>query len=218
MAGGETTYTVRDENQFLADHIPSAELVDLTRTGHLPWTGDAAAGEIQEFITGSRFESEPDRVLATVLFTDIVDSTQKAAELGDRKWKELLEDHHADVRRLLERFRGQEIDMAGDGLLATFDGPGRGIRCASHIVKVVKRLGLEARAGLHTGEVELVGNGVRGIAVHIGARVCGRADAGEILVSSTVKDLVAGSDHEFRDRGEHELKGVPDRWRLYALV
>ncbi|MEX2421226.1 MAG: adenylate/guanylate cyclase domain-containing protein, partial [Actinomycetota bacterium] len=156
--------------------------------------------------------------LATVLFTDIVGSTEKAAELGDRAWRDLVDRHRATVRELLDRHRGQEIDTAGDGFLATFDGPARAVECASAIATEVRSLGLSIRAGCHTGEIELVGKEVRGIAVHIGARVAALASPGEVLVSQTVKDLVAGSDLAFEDRGEHELKGVPDRWRLYRVV
>jgi class 3 adenylate cyclase len=156
-------------------------------------------------------------VLATVLFTDIVGSTEQAAELGDRRWRELLAAHDTAVRRELERFRGQEVDTAGDGFLVTFDGPARAVRCATSIRRVVGELGLQVRAGVHTGECELDGDKVRGIAVHTGARVAALADPGEVLVSSTVKDLVAGSGLEFEDRGEHELKGVPGEWKLYAV-
>jgi class 3 adenylate cyclase len=157
-------------------------------------------------------------VLATVLFTDIVGSTQNAVALGDRRWHELLEAHRTAVRHELERFRGQEVDTAGDGFLATFDGPARAIRCAIAIRGVVERVGLAVRAGLHTGECEMHGSSVTGIAVHMGARVAALAGSGEVLVSSTVKDLVAGSGIEFEDRGVHELKGVPGEWRLYAVL
>jgi class 3 adenylate cyclase len=163
-------------------------------------------------------EARFDRVLATVMFTDIVGSTTQAAELGDRRWRELLQRHHAVVRGMLARYRGQEVDTAGDGFLATFDGPARAIRCAQSIAEAVQPLGLEIRAGVHTGEVERDGDRVRGIAVHIGARVMATAGPTEVCVSSTVKDLVAGSGLRFDDGGEHELKGVPDRWRLYRLV
>ncbi len=165
-----------------------------------------------------RSTPELDRVLATVLFTDIVGSTERAAELGDQRWRDLLGAHHDRVRRELERFRGREIDTAGDGVLAAFDGPARAVRCASEIRTAVRELGLELRAGIHTGECELLGTKIAGIAVHTGARVAGMAGAGEILVSSTVKDLVAGSGLRFEERGEHELKGVPGRWRLFAVV
>jgi class 3 adenylate cyclase len=160
----------------------------------------------------------PESVLATVLFTDIVGSTARAAELGDRGWRELLERHHSLVRRELARFRGDEKDTAGDGFFATFDGPARAIRCAQSVAEQVRELGIELRAGLHTGECELHDDKVAGIAVSIGARVAGLAAPGEVLVSSTVKDLVAGSGIEFNDRGEHELRGVPGEWRLYAVT
>jgi class 3 adenylate cyclase len=178
--------------------------------------------EIERFLTGiwNRGEwdaVEPDRVLATILFTDIVGSTAKAAELGDARWRELLEQHHSVVRRQLARFQGREIDTAGDGFFATFDGPARAIRCATAISDTVSDLGLAVRAGLHTGECELVEGKIGGIAVHIGARVAANADPGEVLVSSTVRDLVAGSGLTFEDRGSAELKGVPGEWRLFAL-
>ena len=162
-------------------------------------------------------EAEPDRVLATVLFTDIVGSTAKAAELGDRAWRELLERHHALIRRELVRFRGAELDVAGDGFFARFDGPARAVRCACAITDGVRELGLEVRAGLHTGECEVMDGKVGGIAVHIGARVAKEAQPGEVLVSSTVRDLVAGSGLRFDERGTAELKGVPEEWRLYAV-
>jgi class 3 adenylate cyclase len=162
-------------------------------------------------------EPEPDRVLATVLFTDIVGSSERAAALGDRAWRELLESHHELVRRQLVRFRGREVDTAGDGFLASFDGPARAIRCAEAVVEGVRELGLEVRAGLHTGECELLDGKVAGIAVHTGARVAAEAEPGEVLVSSTVKDLVAGSGIGFADRGAHVLKGVPGEWRLFAV-
>jgi class 3 adenylate cyclase len=157
-------------------------------------------------------------VLATVLFTDIVGSTERAAALGDRGWRALLDGHHEIARRELERYRGHEIEFVGDGLLATFDGPARAIRCALAVAEAVRALGLEIRAGLHTGEIELAGNAVRGIAVHIGARVAAKGEAGEVLVSSTVKDLVAGAGIQFADRGLHVLKGVPGEWRLYRAA
>jgi class 3 adenylate cyclase len=162
-------------------------------------------------------DAEPDRMLATVLFSDIVDSTAKAIELGDRRWRELLERHHALARRELLRFRGREIDTAGDGFFATFDGPARAIRCACAVADGMRELGLAIRAGLHMGECEVAGGKVVGIAVHTGARVAARAGAGEVLVSNTVKDLVAGSGIEFADRGVHELKGIPGEWRLFAV-
>ncbi len=204
--------------RYLAEHIPGAKFVEIPGEDHLFHVGETEAmlGEIEEFLTGVRSVPESDRVLATVLFTDIVGSTERAAALGDRAWRDLLDAHHAIVRRELERYRGREIEFAGDGLLATFDGPARAIRCACAITNAVRALGIEIRAGLHTGEIELAGAAVRGIAVHIGARVAGKAGAGEVLVSSTVKDLVAGSGIRFVDRGLHALKGVPGDWRLFA--
>jgi class 3 adenylate cyclase len=179
--------------------------------------------EIRRFLgalwdAGGWHETEPDRMLATVLFTDIVESTTKAIELGDRRWRQLLERHNALVRSELLRFRGVEIDTTGDGFLATFDGPARAIRCACSIVAGVHELGLSIRAGLHTGECELADGKVAGIAVHTGARVAAKAGADEVLVSSTVKDLVAGSGIAFDERGQHELKGIPGEWRLYAVA
>jgi pimeloyl-ACP methyl ester carboxylesterase len=209
-----------EEGRWIASQIPGARYVELPGIDHVPWVGnqDEVLDEIEEFLTGARPAPEPDRVLATVLFTDIAGSTARAVELGDRRWRELLEVHHAAVRRQLERFRGREVDTAGDGFLATFDGPARGVRCARAIVDAVREVGLDLRAGLHTGECELVNGGVRGIAVHTGARVAAQAGPGEVLVSSTVKDLTPGSGIEFEDRGEHELKGVPGEWRLYAVT
>jgi pimeloyl-ACP methyl ester carboxylesterase len=212
--------TLRVEGaRYMAQQIPGARYVELPGDDHLPFVGDQdeILDEIEEFLTGTRHAAEPDRVLATVLFTDIVDSTRRAAELGNRGWLELLVAHHAAVRRELERFRGNEVDTAGDGFFATFDGPARAIRCASSIAEAVRELGLEVRAGLHTGECELVDGKVGGLAVHIGARVAKEARPGEVLVSSTVKDLVAGSGLEFTERGTAELKGVPGRWQLYAV-
>jgi pimeloyl-ACP methyl ester carboxylesterase len=199
--------------------IPGAKVIGLPGDDHLPWEGDqdALLDEVEEFITGSRRPVEADRVLATVLFTDIVGSTERAAELGDRRWRALVQDHHAEARRQIERFRGVEVDTAGDGFLIRFDGPARAIRCAGAIRDAVRSLGLELRAGVHIGECEIVGEKVTGIAVHTGARVSALAKPGEVLVSSTVKDLVAGSGIEFEDRGTHELKGVPGEWWLYAV-
>jgi class 3 adenylate cyclase len=206
--------------RYLADHIPGASLVELDGADHLFWVGnaDAILDEIEEFLTGVRRGPEPDRVLATVLFTDLVGSTEHAVELGDTQWRYLLESHQAQVRRQLERFHGREIKTTGDGFLATFDGPARAIRCAQVIVEQSRVLGLETRAGLHTGECELMNDDVGGIAVHIAARVATLVDAGDVLVSSTVKDLVAGSGLAFADRGEHTLKGVPDKWRVFAVA
>ncbi|HEY7141608.1 MAG TPA: adenylate/guanylate cyclase domain-containing protein [Methylomirabilota bacterium] len=206
-------------SRFMAAQIPGARYVELRGDDHVPWGEDADAilDEVEEFLTGVRHGPEPDRVLATVLFTDIVGSTEKAAALGDRRWRDLLEGHHGLVRRELGRFRGREVDTAGDGVLATFDGPARAVRCARAVSDSVRALGLEVRAGLHTGEVELQGEKVSGLAVHIGARVAAAAGPGEVLVSSTVKDLVAGSGLRFQDRGSHALRGVPGEWHLFAL-
>lgn len=207
-------------SKFLAEHIPGARWVELKGVDHYPWFGsvDALVAEIEEFLTGVRPQPEVDRVLATLLFTDIVDSTTRAAEMGDRRWRELLERHHAVVRRELQRFRGREVDTAGDGFLATFDGPARAIRCAAAIRDAIAEIGLTIRAGLHTGECELIGSRVGGIAVHLAARVAAVARSGEVLVSSTVKDLVAGSGLSFVDRGVHDLKGIPGEWRLFAAA
>ena len=194
--------------------------MELEGTDHLMVAGDqdAILDEVEEFLTGVRHVHEPERILATVMFTDIVSSTARAAELGDRRWRELLESHDALVRRQLERHRGRPVKSLGDGFLATFDGPARAIRCAEAISGEVGRLGVEIRAGLHTGECEAIGEDVGGMAVHIGARVGAKAEPGEVLVSSTVKDLVVGSGIEFAERGTHELKGVPGEWRLYAVA
>ncbi len=208
-----------DLGRQLAQEIPGAKFVELPGDDHFPSAGDADAilDEIQEFLTGVRPAPEPDRVLATVLFTDIVGSTQRAAELGDRRWRDLLDSYYALSRRELDHFRGREVKTMGDGFLATFDGPARGIRCASAISETVGQLGIAIRAGLHTGECEVMGEDIGGIAVHIGARVATEAAANEVLVSSTVKDLVAGSGIGFEDRGPHRLKGVPEEWRLFAV-
>jgi class 3 adenylate cyclase/pimeloyl-ACP methyl ester carboxylesterase len=205
--------------RFVSERIPDANLVVLKGENHWPWIDDtdAIVDEVEQFLTGVRGAPEPDRVLATVMFTDIVASTERAAELGDRRWRSVLDDHESLVRRELDRFHGREVKTTGDGFLVTFDGPARAIRCAWAIAEEVRSLGIEIRAGLHTGECELRNSDVGGIAVHIGSRVQSRADPSEVLVSSTVKDLVAGSGIEFADRGEHELKGVPDRWHLFAV-
>ena len=206
--------------EYLAEHISGAKLVELVGEDNLIFVGnsDADLDEIDEFLTGTRHAPRADRVLLTVLFTDIVGSTERAAELGDKKWRDLLDAHDRTVRRQLERFRGREVDTAGDGFLATFDGPGRAIECGCAIRDAVRALGLDIRVGLHTGELEFRGDGVAGVGVHIGARVAQHAGAAEVLVSSTVKDLVAGSGIEFDDRGEYELKGVPGMWRLFSVV
>jgi class 3 adenylate cyclase len=209
-----------DQARHMAKHIRCAKLVELPGEDHTPWVGDTDAllDEIEEFLTGIRHGPEPDRILATVLFTDIVGSTKRAVELGDRDWRELLEQHHAIVRRQLARFRGHEVNIAGDGFLATFDGPGRAIRCAVSICREVRSLGIDVRAGLHSGECQVEDSKVEGIAVHIGSRVAGTAKPGEVLVSSTVKDLVVGSGIAFEDRGMHALKGVPGEWHLFAVA
>jgi class 3 adenylate cyclase len=205
---------------YLAEHIPGAKYVELAGCDHLPFIGDADAvlEEIEAFLTGARQASEPDRVLATVLFVDIVGSTEQAAALGDRRWRDRLDGYYGAVRRELERFRGRHINTAGDGVLATFDGPARAIRCACALRDGLRVLGIETRIGLHTGECEVMAGGadVGGIAVHIGARVAAAAGPGEVFVSSTVKDLVAGSGLRFQERGARRLKGAPGTWRLFA--
>jgi len=206
--------------EWMAGQIPGAKYVELPGTDHIMYAGDTdrLLDEIEEFLTGGRRAVEIDRVLATVMFTDIVDSTQRASAMGDRAWRDLLDAQNDVLRHELTRFRGHEIKTLGDGMLATFDGPARAIRCALAMTEAVRPLGIEVRVGLHTGEVELVGDDdVAGIAVHIAARVGAKAGAGEVLVSGTVKDLVAGSGIGFADRGEHELKGIPDVWRLFAV-
>ena len=214
---------VRPEHgRYLAEHIPGAALAELDGDGHIP-TAAAARQILAEVIpfvqeAAAREAPEPDKVLATILFSDIVGSTARAAELGDAKWRQLLAEHHARVRRQLARFRGVELDTAGDGFFARFDGPARGIRCAVAIRDALRDLGLEVRLGLHTGECEALDGKVAGIAVSIGARVSALAAAGEVLVSQTVKDLVAGSGITFDDRGVQQLKGVPGEWRLYSVA
>jgi len=205
--------------RYLAEHIPGAKYVELPGEDALYYVGDTETmlGEIEEFLTGVRPLPESDRVLATVLFTDIVTSTERSAEVGDRRWKELLDQHDALIRRELERHRGRLVKNTGDGILATFDGPARAIRCAQAIAISVKALGIEVRSGLHTGEVELRGEDVTGMGVNITARVMDAASPGEVVVSSTVKDLVAGSGLRFSDRGTHDLRGVPGEWRLFAV-
>jgi class 3 adenylate cyclase len=201
----------------IAELIPGSRFVELPGDDHLATVdSDQILDEVEEFLTGQRHAPEPDRVLATVMFTDIVGSTERAAALGDRRWRDLVARHDELVRRELERHRGRPIKTLGDGFLATFDGPARGIRCARSIADAVRALGIEIRAGLHTGELELTGDDVAGMAVNIGARVAALAGPGEVLVSSTVKDLVVGSGIDFAARGEHQLKGVPGEWRLYA--
>lgn len=211
---------LREGTRYLGERIPGAEIVELPGVEHLPWEGDQGAllDRIERFVAGVRHDAEYDRVLGTVLFTDLVGSTEKAAELGDRRWRELLERHYAVLRTQLARFRGREVETTGDGMFALFDGPARAVRCALAIVREVRRLGLEVRAGVHTGEVELADGKVQGIAVHIGARVAARAGTGEVLVTQTVKDLVVGSGLAFEDRGGAALKGVPGEWQLLAVT
>jgi class 3 adenylate cyclase len=205
---------------YLAEHIADAILVEVPGDDNLICVGDfdPDVEEIEEFLTGARHAPDTDRVLATVLFTDIVGSTERAAELGDRAWRDLLDRHDQVVRRQIERFRGREVKTVGDGFVATFDGPGRAIHCACAIRDAARALGIEVRVGLHTGEVEMRGDDVAGMAVHIGARVAACAGPGEVLVSGAIPPLVAGSGLVFEDRGEHELKGVPGTWRLYRAV
>jgi class 3 adenylate cyclase len=214
------TFAASESARFLAERIGGAKLVELPGNEALPWIGppEPVLDEIQGFLTGTRTPPEPDRKLATVLVTDIVGSTERAAEIGDARWRELLAAHHGRVRAELTRFRGREVDTAGDGFLATFDGPARAVECAFAIRASLGEIGLQVRAGAHVGEIELVHDEVRGIAVHIGSRVGALARPSEVLVSQTVKDLVAGSGLVFEDAGEHELKGIPDRWRLYRVV
>jgi pimeloyl-ACP methyl ester carboxylesterase len=225
LRGSEDALVPQEVAQYMASRIPAARVVELPGIGHLSFGepgGSLVSSEIERFVTdvweaGGWEEAEPDRMLATVLFTDIVGSTATAVQLGDRAWRELLERHHALIRRELVRYRGAELDVAGDGFFARFDGPARAVRCACAITDSVRELGLEIRAGLHTGECEVMDGKVGGIAVHIGARVAQEAQPSEVLVSSTVKDLVAGSGLRFRERGSAVLKGVPEEWRLYAV-
>ena len=217
---GDIAFPV-EETRWLADQIHGSRFASFPGEDHFFWVGDQdqLLDEIERFVAEVRDEeADLDRVLATVMFTDIVGSTAKAAELGDRSWRELVERHHGVVRALLGRFRGTEVDTAGDGFFATFDGPARAVRCAQGIGDAVQDLGLEVRAGVHTGEVETIAGKVGGIAVNVGARIASLAGPSEVLVSSTVRDLVSGSGLAFEDAGEHELKGVPDRWHLYRVV
>ena len=206
--------------RYLARHIAGAKLIELPGVDHIFWIGDGDAilDEVELFLTGRRQTAEPERVLATVQFTDIVQSTERAAALGDRKWREVLERFQSMVRETLREHRGREIDTAGDGFLAAFDGPARAIRCAAAVRERARAQGIDLRAGIHTGECEIIGDKLGGIAVHTGSRVAGKAEPGEILVSQTVKDLVAGSGLQFAERGVHSLKGVPGEWRLYAFA
>ncbi len=206
--------------RYLAEHIPGSRYVELPGADALYWVGDTAAmlDEIEEFITGARGGFETERVLTTIVFTDIVGSTKRAADLGDDRWRDLLDQHDRIVRRELARFRGREVNTAGDGFVATFTSPSVAIDCAQAIVDAVYEIGLQVRVGMHAGEVEIRGNDIAGLAVHIGARVEAHAGPGEVLVSSTVREIVTGSRRRFNDHGEYQLKGVPGRWRLHALV
>ena len=205
--------------RYLAQHIPGARLVELPGDDHLWWVGDsdAIANEVEEFLTGARTAPEPDRVLVTVLFEDIVDSTRRAAELGDRRWRDLLDSHNALMQSEIDRFRGRTVKSTGDGYLATFDGPARAIQCACVAAREMRRLGIEIRCGLHTGEVEVADGDVTGIAVHTAARVLAEAKTNEVWTSRTVKDLVAGSRFRFAERGTYSLKGVAGDWPLFAV-
>jgi class 3 adenylate cyclase len=216
----DVTFVPVDHGRYLAEHITGARYVELPGADALYWVGDSSPiiDEIEEFITGSRGGAESERALTTIVFTDIVGSTQRAAALGDDRWHALLDNHDRLVRRELERFRGIEVNTVGDGFVAMFPSPSAAIQCASAIVDAVALLGIEVRVGIHAGEVEVRGDDIAGMAVHIGARVSGLAGASEVLVSSTVREIVTGSRHAFDDRGEHDLKGVPGRWRVYALV
>jgi class 3 adenylate cyclase len=207
----------RGHATYMGERIPSAKRVEIADGDQSVWLVDAVPEQTAQFIAATWGEAEPETMLSTVLFTDIVGSTAKATDLGDHRWAELLSSHHAVIRRQLDRFRGRELDTAGDGFFASFDGPARAIRCAQAINQSVRELGLEIRAGLHTGECEIIGNKIGGVAVHIGARVAAQAGPGEILVSSTVKDLVAGSGIDFKERGTAEFKGLPGGWQLYAV-
>jgi len=219
LYGSDDVDTTIGDARYIAEHVPGAQFVEIPGAGHsLALKTDEILAEIEAFLTGVRPIAEPGRFLSTVLFTDIVEGTRKAADLGDHRWAQLVEDHHALVRSELERHRGREIDTAGDGFFASFDGPGRAIRCAAAVRDRVRRLGIEIRAGLHTGECEEIAGKVGGIAVIIGSRVKDQAGPGEVLASSTVKDLVVGSGIDFEDRGSHALKGVPGEWRLYRVT
>jgi len=217
-SGDRITYA--QAGRYIGEHIPGAKYVELPGNDHVVWVGDreAIVGEIEEFLTGIRHAPETDRVLATIVFTDIVDSTARATALGDKAWKDLLARHDAAIRRQIVRFRGREVKTQGDSFVITFDGPARAVRCAQAIIDDVQRLGLAVRIGMHAGEITILDKDIGGIAVHIAARVGAMAGANETLVSSTVKDLVAGSGITFEDRGVHELKGLPETWRIYAVA
>ncbi len=217
---GTTMSMFEQQSRYLAEHLPNARLVTLDGVDHFPWFADVdkVVSEVEEFVTGTRSAVADERVLATLLFTDIVGSTEQAATMGDRRWHEVIENYYGLIRRCVERFRGHEVSTEGDGFIARFEGPARAVSCARAIREGVQGLGVEIRAGVHTGEIELRGDEVTGLAVHIGARVVALAEPSEVLVSRTVKDLVVGSGIDFSDRGTHELKGVPDTWQLYAVA
>jgi pimeloyl-ACP methyl ester carboxylesterase len=217
---GGVDVRTHEESEWVAERMPNATLAVVPGRDYLPWFGDqeTVAEEIETFVTGTRPARAPDRVLATVLFTDLVRSTERAAMLGDRRWRATIDEHNEAVRSALARFDGREVDHAGDGFFATFDGPGRAVHCAFAIVDALERLELDVRVGVHTGEVEVGGGGIGGIAVHIGARVAALAEAGEVLVTRTVKDLTVGSGISFEPRGTHELRGVPGEWEVFTAA
>jgi pimeloyl-ACP methyl ester carboxylesterase len=217
---GTTMSMFEQQSAYMAAHLPNARLVKLDGVDHFPWFAEVerVVSEVEEFVTGARSAVVDERVLATLLFADIVGSTERAAAMGDRRWRGVIENYYALVRRSVERFRGVEVSTEGDGFIARFDGPARAVSCARAIREGAQGLGIEVRAGVHTGEIEIHGDEISGLTVHIGARVGALADGSEVLVSRTVKDLVVGSGIEFSDRGTHELKGVPDTWQLYALA
>ena len=219
MHRAQSTFVRAAHGRYLAEHIAGARYVELTGDDTLYWVGDAMPilSEIEEFVTGSRGGADADRVLTTIVFTDIVGSTQRAAALGDDHWRDLLDSHDDVVRRALRRFGGREVNTAGDGFVATFSSPSVALDCAEEIVAAVSTLGIQVRVGIHAGEVEVRGQDIAGMAVHIGARIAALAGPSEVLASSTVRDIVTGSHRTFTDRGEHELKGVPGRWCVYAL-
>jgi class 3 adenylate cyclase len=209
-----------ENGRYLAERIPDARWVELAGEDFILWAGDmdTIADEMEEFLTGRRIGSEATRIVATVMFTDVVGSTARAGALGDRAWSDLLRAHDSRLRAELHRFGGHEIDTAGDGFFASFASPTAAIRCAQAVQATVREIGVEVRIGLHTGECEVAGEKLRGVAVHIGSRVAGKAHAGEVVVSQTVKDIATGTGFVFEDAGEHELKGIPDRWHLYRVV
>jgi class 3 adenylate cyclase len=208
-----------EAGRYLGSNIPGAKYVEMPGSDHVPWVGDVdrLADEIEEFVTGSRADLEPDRVLATILFTDIVDSTKRAVEIGDRRWRAVLDQHNTIVRQEIARFRGREVKTLGDGFLVTFDGPARAVRCAMTITEAVRSLGIEVRSGVHTGEIEVQGDDIRGVGVHIAARIAALAKGGQVLSSRTVRDLVAGSDLSFEAYGSYSLKGITKPMALFKV-